>query len=244
MLGSLKETVEKDHQMLLKFFNSQPGIYDLLDAMIISARGLILKTLENFPEGECSFTRYMLWATMYEYIEQSLLLILKTRLDEGYALLRMASELSRDVARIGESQSNFDMWKERARLHMKDEYKNAFRFKKDDKIEKFVYDLYNMTSIYGVHSHQTRDCHLSQIGEVVHGRFMRVKVPERAVLDRLNLWLFSYFPLHLMPALTFKKIYSAINPNPLVFFQETWDKFSPIFMDIKKNMKKHYPKQT
>ena len=84
--------------------------------MIISSRHIVLITLEHMPEDECSNARYMLWKTMYDYIEQSLILLLKTRIDEGYALLRMAAELSRDIARIPEND-NFILWKERANSH-------------------------------------------------------------------------------------------------------------------------------
>ena len=244
MLGSLRETIEYDHQEISSFFNAQPAIYKLLDAMIISARGLLTSTLENLPEDECSAWRYMLWRTMYDYLETSLLLLLKTRLDEGYAILRMAAELARDVARIGESHVNFEMWKSKESLHHTEQYKTAFTFNVNDSTEKHIFRLYNLASIYGVHGHQTRDMHLSYIGEVVHGRFIKVKVPERAMLEALNLWLFSFFPLHALAGKTFSEMYASIDRSPLALFLEMEQQLYPILMEFKKNMKKHYPKTT
>jgi len=244
MLGSLRKAVEEDHQGITDFFKSQPEIYKLLDVMIISARRLIMSTLENLPKDECSNWRYMLWRTLYDYIETSLLLLLKTRLDEGYALLRMAAELARDIARISESEGNFEMWKNRKDLHKTDQYKRTFSFNKNDGIEKLIFNLYNLASIYGVHSHQTRDMHLSHIGEVVEGKYIRVKVPERSMLEALNIWLFSFFPIHILVAKTFSDVHSRKHPNPLQQFFEVEEQIRPVLKEFKKNMKKNYPKTT
>lgn len=243
MLGSLKETINHDYQEITDFFNSQPEMYQLLDAMVISARGPIMATVENLPEDERSTFRYMLWRTMYDYVETSLLLLLKSRIDEGYALLRMAAELTRDIARISESQDNFEMWKNRATLHAGEVYKKVFRFNKNDAHEKHIFSLYNLASVYGVHSHQTRDAHLSHLG-VVHGKYIRVGVPERKMLDALTLWLFSFFPLHIVAARTFTELFSQMSPNPLKHLLEMELKVIPLAEDIKKNIRQNYPKTT
>ena len=244
MMGSLRKTIEYDHQQITNFFNAQPAIYELLDAMVISARGLLTSTLENLSEDECSTLRYMLWRTMYDYLETSLLLLLRTRIDEGYALLRMAAELARDIARIGENRGNFEMWKNKDKLHRTEEYKTTFRFDVNDSAEKHIFNLYNLASIYGVHGHQTRDMHLSHIGEVVHGSFIRVKVSERAMLEALNLWLFAFFPLHEIAGKTFAAIHAKHESSPLAQFLEMGQQIYPILMDFKKNMKEHYPRTT
>jgi hypothetical protein len=244
MLGSLRKTIEYDHHQISSFFNAQPAIYQLLDTMVISARGLLTSTLEDLPEDECSTSRYMLWRTMSDYMETSLLLLLKTRIDEGYALLRMSTELARDIARIGESHGNFEMWKCKDNLHRTEEYKTAFRFDVKDKTEKHLFSIYNLASIYGVHGHQTRDMQLSHIGDVVLGRFIRFKVPECAMLEALNLWLFSFFPLHALAGRTFSDSYANMDHSPLTQFLETEQKLYPILMDFKKNVKRHYPKTT
>lgn len=241
MLGSLRETIDHDHQKIADFFKSQPEIYQLLDAMIISVRGPIMVAMENLPDDACSTFRYMLWRTMYDYVETSLLLLLKTRIDEGYALLRMAAELARDIARIEESQNNFEMWKNKATLHNGEEYKKIFRFNKNDAHEKHIFSLYNIASVYGVHSHQTRDAHLSHLG-VVQGKYIKVNVSERKMLDALTLWLFSYFPLHIVAARTFAELFSKMSPNPLINLLEMELAVIPVAEGIKKNIKQNYPK--
>lgn len=243
MLGSLKDTINNDHQEITDFFDSQPVIYELIDAMIISARGSIMTAMENLPEDECSTFRYMLWRTMYDYVETSLLLLIKTRIDEGYALLRMAAELTRDIARMAETQKNFEMWQNRASLHNGEAYRNIFRFNKNDAHEKHVFSLYNLASVYGVHSHQTRDAHLSHLG-VVQGKYIKLKVSKRKMLDALTLWLFSFFPLHIVAASTFAELFSTISPNPLKHLLEMELVVIPVAEDIKKNIKQNYPKTT
>lgn len=94
MFGSLRKTVEHDYQEINKFFEARPEIYEILDAMIVSVRGPIMATVDLLSDG-CSTFRHMRWRTMYDYTETSLLLLLRTRIDEGYALLRMAAELAR-----------------------------------------------------------------------------------------------------------------------------------------------------
>lgn len=244
MLGSLQKTIDYDHQKISNFFNTQPAIYKLLDTMIISARGLLTSTLENLHEDESTTCRYMLWRTMYDYLETSLLLLLKTRIDEGYALLRMAAELARDIARIGESHGNFEMWQNRESLHHTEQYKSIFRFKVGDSKEKHIFKLYNIASIYGVHGHQTRDMQLSRIGEVAHGKFIRVIVPERSMLNALNLWLFSFFPLHVVASRTFLEKNANIDHSPLALFLELEQQLYPVLTEFKNNVRKHYPKST
>jgi hypothetical protein len=242
MLGSLQKTIEFDNEKPGQFFERHPDLYPVLDGMLISARGLLMQTVEHLPADECSTSRYMLWRTLYDYTEQALLLIIKSRLDEGYALLRMASELARDIARLSESPHNYEMWKSKPKNHLKDDYKKAFKFKRDNITEKSVYDLYNFTSIYGVHGHQTRDAHMSHLGVVVHDRFVKFNVSESAVLQALIPWLAAFFSLHLMAAKSFEDTYSKINPNPLGFFIKMQLDFSPVVEDIVKNIKEYYPK--
>jgi len=203
-----------------------------------------MKTMENLSDDDCSAWRYMLWRTMYDYIETSILLLIKTRIDEGYALLRMASELARDIARIAENQNNFNMWKNRASFHNKEEYKTVFRFNKSDSYEKRIFNLYNLASVYGVHSHQTRDMNLSHLGELVYSKLVRINVSERKMIDSLNLWLFSFFPLHIVAGKTFAETYLQMNFNPLEHFIETELEVLPILRDIKKNINLNYPKTT
>ena len=218
-------------------------MYKLIDDMIIAARVLVMATLENLPGDDRSSTlRYMLWRTMYGYVETSLLLLIKTRIDEGYALLRMAAELTRDIARIAENQGNYDIWIDRLSVHNKEKYKKIFQFNKNDEYEKHLFRLYNLASDHGVHGHQTRDMHLRPLG--LQGKYIKINVPKREMLDLLNVWLFAFFPLHIIVGRTFDEIYLKINPNPLTLFIEMESTVVPVLQDIRKNIRQNFPKTT
>ena len=53
--------------------------------------------------------RLTMWQSVTNYQGQSLILLLDHRLDSGYALLRLAAELSRDVYCIGNDESRLKL---------------------------------------------------------------------------------------------------------------------------------------
>jgi hypothetical protein len=64
------------------------------------------------------------------------------------------------------------------------------------------------------------------------------------MLDALTLWLFSFFPLHIVAARTFAELFSKISPNPLKHLLEMELVVIPVAEDIKKNIRQNYPKTT
>jgi hypothetical protein len=235
MSWSLKEKIDHDYKLVIDFFEAQPGVYDLINEMLDSVQILLSITCENIVETDKNaFQRYMLWITLHEYIEESLLLLIKTRLDESFALLRMSAELSRDIARISESKTNYDLWSEKRTRN--DKYKKVFRFNNNDKLETFIYSLYKLSSNYGVHGHQTRDIHLSHLGEVINERFIRVNVPEKQLYKALNIWLRAFFPLHRMVIRTYEASFKQLTPDPLEWFNEFEMTVTPILSDVEKRI--------
>jgi hypothetical protein len=245
-MSSLREMLDHDKEVVLTFFEMQPEVYEILDTMIMTSRALLWQAIDNLPEEtniRLTMTA-MLWQTMCDYVEQSLLLIIKTQLDAGYAVLRMASELARDIARIDENDHNFAMWNDKAKNHNTDDYKSVFKFNKEDPTERFVYTLYNTTSIMGVHGHTTRAAHMRKLGpvSVKDKEYMAYNVTHREVLDALVVWLFAFFPINIMAAKPFINIYSGLEENPFDFFINLEEKFRPAFYSIKNNVKKNFPK--
>lgn len=78
----------------------------------------------------------------YEYLEDSVCLLIAHRQDAAYALLRNAAETARTAARISESDDNFRRWLNHKTG--KDDVlpKPTFKFNDDDIGEKIVHQTY------------------------------------------------------------------------------------------------------
>lgn len=57
--------------------------------------------------------------TAYDDREQSLFLLLYKQLDGAFAQLRTASDLARDIARMGEDRVNLETWMAKSTVHRK-----------------------------------------------------------------------------------------------------------------------------
>ncbi len=195
MLGSLKQTIENRHKRLLEFAEIHPDVWELADAFAISARGILTDALQYTETSFRHTTAYMCWRSVYDYQEESLFLLINNKVDEGYALLRMASELSRDAARICESDQIFELWNQRKKIKHEKRYKKIFRFNRKNPTEKYVYGIYNLGSDFGIHGHQTGSIFRSDHDIIGNGNHVAFRPTDLDVLDSLTVWFFSFFPL-------------------------------------------------
>jgi len=106
----LDKEIQRRLEYIDDFRRNQEGIWSCIDTLVTAS----LTAIRNGPrcpniDYRCS-TIIMLWHTLWDYQVDSIFLILSMRLDQGYAALRMASELARDCARIGESERTFELW--------------------------------------------------------------------------------------------------------------------------------------
>ena len=139
---------EKDETVraLLNKYSDLPVV---LTAMFTSVRMTINAALAiDLTREQCALLQ--LWRNLYKYQEDSLFLIMSQRLDAGFALLRMATELARDIARMNEDVVNYEMWHKKHKLNQEEFYKKTFRFNRKDPLEKLAYGFYNLFSNYSV----------------------------------------------------------------------------------------------
>ena len=68
--------------------------------------------------ADLSSTQMLMWQTVLEYQMESFFLLICRRLDLGLAVLRMAAELARDIARIGGHHNRLDIWLSRGKGKM------------------------------------------------------------------------------------------------------------------------------
>jgi len=146
-----------------------------------------------------------LWRTVYEYHEDGLYLILCRRFDAAFALMRLAAELIRDIARMAEDPAHFEMWMNKAEKKNSKEYRKVFKFRLEDKTEAFIYSQYKMFSEIGVHGHLTGEITRELSGKSSDGEFVELNIPRDAVSENIGIWGLSFLTGHQLCARIFKK---------------------------------------
>lgn len=193
----LERELERRLDSINEFKRHQDGLWMCADTLVTASHSVVMRASKNPELDPRATTIVMLWHTLWDYQVDGVFLILSNKLDQAYASLRMASELARDCARIGESEHNFNLWNSRREKHSTEEYKQIFRFKDEAPFEKAAYKLYNLGSNYGVHSHQTTDMYLEVVRHVKEGELVVLKPSETAAYDGLKIWLTTFLPLHM-----------------------------------------------
>ncbi len=124
------------------------------------ASEILIQSASVLPDlTEPETHRLVMWWTVRDYQAESLFLLLDTRLDEGIALLRMAAELVRDLARIADDADHLKIWLDRSNPQIKKRHRRIFRFNDDDELEKYIHKLYTLASDHGIHGHVRRSRH-------------------------------------------------------------------------------------
>jgi hypothetical protein len=91
---------------------------------------------------------------LHRYHIESCLLSMRNQSNIAMALTRMACELSRDILRMSEDHAAEKLWRDARHAGSNDtSYKKIFKFRRTQASEEQLYNLYKLTSDYGVHGH-------------------------------------------------------------------------------------------
>lgn len=189
-------------EKIAEFFNECEDVPELLNSSVLIARMYIQGTYR--PDH--SLQRAMLvnfWRTVYDYQEDALFLILCRRFDAAFAMMRLASELARDLARMSEDRVNFEMWMNKETERHTKHYKKTFRFDMTDTLEKYVYSQYKTFSEWGVHGHLTGDTARKPGGTTPCGNYVTLEISEDSILENIGIWGLSFLSVHQMCARVF-----------------------------------------
>lgn len=174
----------------------QPELWATINAAYVVSRGLIAAVATGEARSTAGADRLMMWQTVLEYQIESFFLLIDRRLDGGVALLRMAAELSRDLARIWDDETLLDVWLDRSTGRtQKKAYRDAFRFDESDKNESYVHKLYDLASTFGIHGHILSSSMLQPTRRSSDGKLFALEVPDIAMHRTLEIWLAGFFPL-------------------------------------------------
>jgi hypothetical protein len=176
-----------------EFRQKQEGVWVVVNGAYFISRSLVSALVADNLLTPIAGHRLMMWQTINSYLMESFFLLIDRRLDEGHALLRMAAEHARDLARIGDDQARLEIWQKHKDGHKeKRRYKETFKFDENDKLEKQIFKLYNLATNYGVHGHQTSNMY-SDFRQT-NGTFVSLIVSDQGVYESLLIWLISFFP--------------------------------------------------
>ncbi len=190
----LLSSIRQDHEAILEFKNKHHDLWIMIDSALnvshLVADEIITKNL-SFPDHEIYVFQF--WMTTWDYQRQSLLLIINKQFDIGFGCLRMASELTRNSLRILESPLLLQLLLDNKRSKTENPKRDAFKFDQTNSEEKYLYSLYKLCSSYGIHGHMTSD--ISRRPVMFTQEHVLLKITETSVLQILEIWLESFFPL-------------------------------------------------
>ena len=152
----LDEWLSFEQESISRFKKGYPDLWRVFGDSINLARAIPYAIGQQDGLTEIEMHRLFLWQKVLHYQTQSLFLLLQSQLDAGFALLRLAAELSRDVIRIADDEKVLAIWLERETKP--NEYKKRFKFMLNVPDEEAVHTVYKFASKYGVHGHRTILC--------------------------------------------------------------------------------------
>lgn len=195
-----------------KFKARYPDLWKVFGDCINLARAVPYVIGQQDGLTEIEMHRLFLWQKVLHYQTQSLFLVLQSQLDAGFALLRLAAELSRDVIRIADNEKMLVIWLERE--NRPNEYKKHFKFLMNSPDEEAVHTVYKFTSKFGVHGHQTDTMFSEVIGTIGQSDSMLSwGVSNYGVIEGVHMWIMSFLPMHHICAKSFIKKYFGIRPE-------------------------------
>ena len=208
----LDEWLSFEQESILRFKKGYPDLWQVFGDSINLARAIPFAIGQQPELTKIEMHRLFLWQKVLHYQTQSLFLLLKSQLDAGFALLRLAAELSRDVIRIADDEKMLAIWLERE--NKPNEYKKRFKFIQNSSDEEKVHTVYKFASKFGVHGHQTDTIFSEIIGTIgPSSSMLSWGVSHYGVLDAIHMWMMSFLPMHHMCARSFLKKYFEIRPE-------------------------------
>jgi hypothetical protein len=208
----LDEWLSFEQESISKFKKEYPDVWSFFGECINLARAIPYTIGQQEGHTEIEMHRLFLWQKVLHYQTQSLFLLLQSQLDAGFALLRLASELSRDVIRIADDKEMLAIWTDRE--DRSKEYRNLFKFDANSPDEELVFNIYKFASKFGVHGHMTDTMFSEAIGSTVKdASIISFGVSNIGILDAVHMWMMSFLPMHHICAKSFMSKYFVARPE-------------------------------
>jgi hypothetical protein len=192
----LNKLLESESASIDSFREQYPHIWDGLGKAVETAGAMLPRVYALIDRTEMELFRLNMWGSVRLYQIQSLFLILRRHLDEGLAIVRMSSELTRDLRCIGDDPNLRDLWIRINEQSAQRDYRKTFKFDLTDAQQRRVFGAYNFSSDYGVHGHKTSAVYLIGVFNPNTGQREHKTVGGEGVNMALSAWMTFFFPMH------------------------------------------------
>jgi len=226
--------LDKRHSEVMKFLSNYSDLTIVIDTALMITHALVCEAVLHNAKSMAKTYCGLMWQTAADYHKQSLAHILARELDAGFALLRMATELSRDAYVIANNEQHLDLWMNRETRA--GEYRNLFKFDQSIPGGKAAFDLYKLSSRFGIHGHNTSLMHSKSTGETVaNGKLLLINSDEKAVFSGMQIWIRAIFSIHELFCNAFKLNEAPIR-EPYVMFIKFIESLEPILEAVDKKV--------
>ena len=235
-LHPVEEYLNIQQSRISEFSKNHPDISRILGTCFNVSR-MLMVTIGHQPSLSLVEThRLVMWQSVTEYQVQSLILILTGKLDSGHALLRLATELSRDVHCIGDDESRLTLWLDKEKRRQ--EYRTLFKFDDTSDFGKTVHDIYKFCSQFGVHGHRTTSAFSEPVGRTgKNDCLLLIDVTDLAILDAVQIWLMAFVSIQHLCASTFFERHLVELQEPLSHFASLEILMGDIVRELNKSLR-------
>jgi hypothetical protein len=236
-IRELDSLLQRKIENLESFRGGESGVWTMIDAAYLVARTLVAAVVKEANLSSSEAHRLMMWQTALEYQMESFFLILDKQLDAGIALLRMASELARDIAYIANDESSLEIWLGRSSDEgKKKEYRKKFKFS-NEPTDQYVFQLYNLASTFGVHGHTLSSVAMQPKNFSSDGAVVSLEPSDIFVYQKIEIWMAAFFPLQDMCNRAFRKKGGQVVTEGGVHYDDVKAAFNAAFVKYREALK-------
>lgn len=190
----LKFILNERNSKSQKFITSYPEVIEVIDSNLYTGKGLIC-TLTQLKENKIPSFFNTIIQKQNTYHENSIVLIIQGQLDEALALLRMASELSRDLLVLSKNPSLINIWNNREKE--RNSYRSKFKFDSSHQPNAYAHSLYELTSKFGIHGHQTTLMHSTNLRDIPGSpEIVEFMLSDEGIISVFEVWLRAYLAIY------------------------------------------------
>jgi len=190
---SLLKMIEKNTSKINAFASDYPDLMEAIDKNLLVGETYI-SFITQTDIYKIPFELALITKTQHTYFENAVIFMLQGNLDESYALLRLAMELSRDILVLSKKPELMDLWKNRENEYGK--YRKKFKFNHEHPANMYAHQIYKLASRYGVHGHQTTLLNSSELKDDDNTNFTELTLTTERIASNLETLLCAFFPIY------------------------------------------------
>ena len=195
-MSSLNNLAQTNAEKVAAFYADEPALADLIDESLTATWHPTVAFAQVVTDGHAHVWLGQMLQTLHSYFRNSALLLVTHSFDEGFSLLRMAAELSRDISCVAANPALITVW---LRRRDSDEaqrvYRKAFRFDTASSEGRNAFAAYEFACGYGTHGHLTTLFSGRPTATGYSGMVSLTPTTKEAV-DTLRVWLSTLFSLY------------------------------------------------